>query len=159
MINGHCIGGGLNLAVCCDLRFCTEGSKFAMPAAKLALGYPFHSIRRLMAAIGPAAAKQLMFTAKSIDAATAQRLGFVQDVVPAPDLKSHVGDIATAIAENAPLTIEAMKFIGNQVMEPDPEKRDLERCDELVAAYFASEDYIEGRRSFIEKRKPVFKGR
>ena len=159
MINGHCIGGGLNLAVCCDLRICTEKSKFAMPAAKLALGYPYHAIRRLMAAIGPAAAKQLMFTGRSIDAETALRLGFVQEVVAAEQIEDHVGELAATIAGNAPLTIKAMKFIGTQVMEPDPEKRDLDRCDALVAACFASEDYVEGRRAFMEKRKPAFKGR
>ena len=159
MINGHCIGGGLNLAVCCDFRICTENSKFAMPAAKLALGYPYHAIQRLMAAIGPAAAKQLMFTAKSIDAETAFRLGFVQEVVAAERIEDHVGELAATIAGNAPLTVKAMKFIGTQVMEPDPAKRDHDRCDELVAACFASNDYVEGRRAFMEKRKPAFKGR
>lgn len=158
MINGHCIGGGLNLAVCCDLRYCTETSKFAMPAAKLALGYPYHAIRRLMAAIGPAAAKQLMFTAKAIDADEAFRLGFVQEVVPGDGLEARVGEIAVTIAGNAPLTIKAMKFIGTQVLEPEPDKRDLSRCDEMVAACFASEDYIEGRRAFMEKRKAEFQG-
>jgi len=155
MINGHCIGGGLNLAVCCDLRLCTENSKFAMPA----VGYPYHAIRRLMAAIGPAAAKQLMFTAKSIDADTAFRLGFVQEVVAAERIEAHVGELAATIANNAPLTIEAMKFIGTQVMEPDPAKRDHDKCDQLVAACFASDDYVEGRHAFMEKRKPDFKGR
>jgi enoyl-CoA hydratase/carnithine racemase len=158
MINGHCIGGGLNLAACSDLRIASESAKFAMPAAKLALGYPYHAIRRLIGAIGPAAAKQLMFTAKTIDARAAFRLGLVQEVVAADALEASVDEIAAAIAANAPLTIKAMKFIASQVAEPDPAKRDLARCDELVAACFASEDYVEGRRAFMEKRKPAFKG-
>ncbi len=159
MIHGHCIGGGLNLAVCCDLRFCSPASKFAMPAAKLALGYPIHAIRRLMRAIGPADAKRLMFTAKSIDADTAFRLGLVQEVIAQDELEGHVNTIAESIAANAPLTIKAMKFISTQVLEPDPDKRDLDHCDALVAACFASEDYVEGRSAFLEKRKPDFKGR
>ena len=159
MINGHCIGGGLNLAVCSDLRYCSEKSRFSMPAARLALGYPYDSIRRLMNAVGPSAAKQLMFTGRSIDADTAFRIGLVHKVVPEDALESHVQEVAEGIAGNAPLTIRAMKFIAGQVMEPEPARRDLDRCEELVAACFASADYVEGRTAFMEKRKPVFRGR
>lgn len=158
-INGHCIGGGLNLATCADMRIASQKSRFAMPAAKLALGYPFDAIRRLINAVGAASAKQLMFTAKSIDAEAALRLGLVQEVVAETDLDARVTELAGQISGNAPLTIKAMKFIASQVMLADPNKRDLAKCDEMVAACFSSEDYVEGRKAFIEKRKPDFKGR
>jgi len=131
MIDGHCIGGGLNLATCTDFRIASNKSKFAMPAAKLALGYPFDAIRRLMNSVGPAAAKQIMFTAKSIDAEAALRLGLVQEVVSEETLETRVTELANTIAANAPLTIRAMKFIATQVMHPDPSARDLSRCDEI----------------------------
>lgn len=159
MVNGHCIGGGLNLAACTDFRIASAKSRFAMPAAKLALGYPFDAIRRLVNAVGAASAKQMMFTAKSIDAETALRLGLIQEVVGEDALDKRVTELTDNIAANAPLTVRAMKFIATQVMQADPGARDLARCDEMVSACFASEDYIEGRTAFMEKRKPEFKGK
>lgn len=158
MIDGFCLGGGLNLAMLCDIRICSDTSQFGMPAAKLGLGYPLTSIKRLMDLVGPSAARHLMFTAERIDAPEAYRIGFVQRVVPAAELGAHVAAYAATIAANAPLTVKAMKLISAQVLK-DPADRDLDLCQSLVDACFASEDYHEGRTAFMEKRPPVFKGR
>ncbi len=158
MINGYCIGGGLNLAVTCDLRFCSEKSKFAMPAARLALGYPYPAIKRLTDVVGQGAAKDLMYSARRIDAADALRIGLVQQVVAEAELEGFVADYAGKIAGNAPLTVRTMKIIAGEVFK-DPGDRDLALCDRRVAECFASEDYKEGARAFMEKREPQFKGR
>ena len=157
MIDGYCIGGGLNLAVCCDIRICSEKSKFAMPAAKLSLGYPFSSIKRLFDVMGPGMAKHFMFTAEKISATEALACGLVQKLISEDNIDSYVKDYALTIANNAPLTIKAMKQIGIEILK-NPDERDLLLCEKLASACFDSEDYKEGRKAFMEKRKPNFKG-
>lgn len=157
MIDGYCIGGGLNLAVCCDIRICSEKSKFAMPAAKLSLGYPFSSIKRLFDVMGPGMAKHFMFTAEKISASEALACGLVQKLVSEDSIDSYVKDYALNIANNAPLTIKAMKQIGIEILK-NSDERDLLLCEKLASACFDSEDYKEGRKAFMEKRKPNFQG-
>jgi len=156
-IDGYCIGGGLNLAVCCDIRICSEKSKFAMPAAKLSLGYPFSSIKRLFDVMGPGMAKHFMFTAEKISASEALACGLVQKLVSEDSIDSYVKDYALNIANNAPLTIKAMKQIGIEILK-NSDERDLLLCEKLASACFDSEDYKEGRKAFMEKRKPNFQG-
>ena len=157
MIDGYCIGGGLNLAVCCDIRICSEKSKFAMPAAKLSLGYPFSSIKRLFDVMGPGMAKHFMFTAEKISASEALACGLVQKLLSPENIEPYVRDYALTISHNAPLTIKAMKQIGIEILK-NPDERDLLLCEQLASTCFDSEDYKEGRKAFMEKRKPNFKG-
>ena len=157
MIDGYCIGGGLNLAVCCDIRICSEKSKFAMPAAKLSLGYPFSSIKRLFDVMGPGMAKHFMFTAEKISASEALACGLVQKLVSEDSIDSYVKDYALNIANNAPLTIKAMKQIGIEISK-NSDERDLLLCEKLASVCFDSKDYKEGRKAFMEKRKPNFQG-
>jgi len=157
MIRGYCIGGGLGLAVCCDLRICSDNSTFAIPAAKLGLGYGFPGIKRLSDLVGPSFTKEIFFTARQFDAVEAQAMGLVNRVVPADRLEAYVKNYADTIGGNAPLTVNAVKFVANQTVA-DESKRDLKRCAELVQRCFDSKDYIEGRRAFMEKRKPSFTG-
>ncbi len=158
MIQGWCIGGGVSVATTCDLRVCTEDSKFGVPAAKLGLGYGIKGIRRLADLVGPSAAKEIFFTARHYTAQEALRMGLVNQVVPASELQSFVKQYAETIAGNAPLTVNSVKRIVGELLK-DPVDRDLALCDRLVAECFASQDYIEGRRAFMEKRKPNFVGR
>jgi enoyl-CoA hydratase len=157
MIRGYCLGGGVGLAVCCDLRICSDNSRFAVPAAKLGLGYGYTGIKRLSDIVGPAFTKEIFFTARQFDAAEAQAMGLVNRVVPTDELEASVRDYAGMIAANAPLTVDSVKFIVGKVVKNEFE-RDIARCTELVNQCFASNDYAEGRKAFMEKRKPVFTG-
>ncbi|HEY7389151.1 MAG TPA: enoyl-CoA hydratase [Bryobacteraceae bacterium] len=158
MIRGYCIGGGLGIAVACDLRVATEGSRFGVPAAKLGLGYGLENLRRLVDLIGPQFTAEMLFTARQFEAAEAARIGLINHLVPDAEVESYVHSIAETIAGNAPLTIRAVKGILRELAR-NPAERDSAKCDALVKACFASEDYREGRRAFLEKRKPVFTGK
>lgn len=157
MIRGYCLGGGVGLAICCDIRICTEESKFAVPAAKLGLGYGYSELKRLVDVVGPSFAMEIFYTARQFSAAEALAMGLVNRVVPDGDLESYVKTYADAIAENAPLTIRAVKATISEIMK-DESKRDMKRSQTLVEACFKSRDYEEGRKAFMEKRKPVFTG-
>jgi enoyl-CoA hydratase len=157
MIRGYCIGGGMGLASCCDLRICAPNARFAVPAAKLGLGYDFPGLKRLIDVVGPAFTKEIFFTARQFDATEAREMGFVNRVVPDEELDAYVKNYADTIAANAPLTVNAVKYIVGEVMK-DESKRNMQKCSELVAQCFASNDYAEGRKAFMEKRKPVFTG-
>jgi enoyl-CoA hydratase len=157
MIKGYCIGGGVGLAVCCDLRICSDNSRFAVPAAKLGLGYGYSGLKRLVDIVGASFAKEIFYTARQFDAQEAQTMGLVNRVVPGGELEAYVKSITDMICANAPLTIKAVKFtVGEMLM--DESKRNLARSVELVEQCFASRDYTEGRTAFMEKRKPVFTG-
>ena len=158
MIDGYCIGGGLALALCCDLRICSQASRFGLPAARLGLGYSLAGIQRLVEIVGPAFAKEIAFTARRFDAEAAFAMGLANRVVPAAALKQTVDECANSIAANAPLTIKAMKHAVGETMK-DPAERDVAGNDRLVQTCFDSDDYVEGRRAFMEKRDPAFTGR
>jgi enoyl-CoA hydratase len=158
MIQGYCIGGGMNLAVCCDLRICNEAAKFAIPAAKLGLGYGYSRVKRLLDVTSAPFAREIFFTARQFTAAEAAGMGLVNRVLPDAELEAYVTDTARQIAANAPLTVRTLKTVIAEALK-DPDDRDLATCDRMVAECFASQDYAEGRQAFKEKRKPVFTGR
>jgi enoyl-CoA hydratase len=157
MIRGYCLGGGVGVASCCDLRICSDNSKFAVPAAKLGLGYGYAGLKRLVDIVGPSFAKEIFYTARQFDAQEAYAMGLVNRVVPADELESYVKSITDMICANAPLTIKAVKAAIGEALK-DEGQRDVGRVNDMVEACFKSRDYTEGRTAFMEKRKPVFTG-
>ena len=157
MIQGYCIGGGLAVALNADVRFATPDSTFGIPAAKLGLGYGFGGVKALSDLVGPSCAKDILFSARFLDAEEALRIGLINKIVSRDELEATVRDYAHVIGGNAPLTIKAVKATVRELLR-DPEKRDLEKLNKLTKQCFDSKDYAEGRRAFMEKRKPVFRG-
>jgi len=158
MIHGYCIGGGVGLAVCADMRIADDTAKFGVPATRLGLGYGPGGVKRLMDLVGPSHVKEIFYTARHFSAQEAKEMGLVNRVVPEAELEPYVRAYCATIAENAPMTMLAVKRTVDELLTLSP-NANLAECDCLVAACFASEDYIEGRTAFMEKRKPVFKGR
>jgi enoyl-CoA hydratase len=156
-ISGYCIGGGVNVAISCDLRVASTNSIFSVPATRLGLGYRLSAMKNLTDLVGPGFAKDIFFTARRLDAAEALRIGLVNRIAEPEGLDALLAEYTTAISTGAPLTIKAGKRIIREVLKAD--SADMELAKRLILDCFESEDYIEGRRAFMEKRKPVFKGK
>jgi enoyl-CoA hydratase/carnithine racemase len=156
-IRGYCIGGGVNVAISCDMRIAASDAVFSVPAAKLGLGYRYSAMKNLVNLIGPGAAKDLFFTARRLDAQEALQLGLISRVCETEKLPALLSEYTSALAANAPITIAAAKAITKEILKPSPEL-DMALCQQLIRNCFESADYAEGRKAFMEKRKPIFKG-
>jgi len=158
-LNGHAIGGGLELALTCDIRLAARGVKLGMPPAKLGLIYSHTGLQKFLELCGPANTAELFHVGRNVDADRAGRMGLVNQVVEAEDLESRTLELAGEIAANAPLSLAGNKKVMRALRElrlGDELERELV---ELRESCFRSEDFREGVRAFAEKRKPGWKGR
>src|SRR5213593_2653904 len=159
MIHGYCVGGGVGVALTCDIRIASDDARFGIPAARLGLGYHYRGMEKLMKLVGPAYTKEIFFTARTdFSAQDALRMGLVNQVVPKAELESFTRNYALTIAKNAPLTLRSAKATVDQLVKADAE-RDLVMLEKLISDCFNSQDYQEGVKAFSEKRRPQFQGR
>jgi enoyl-CoA hydratase/carnithine racemase len=155
MIRGYCIGGGVVIASACDMRLCSHDARFGVPAARLGLGYELDNYKRLAAIVGAPLAIEMLTTARQLTAEEALQARFVSRVCPSADLEATVASYVGMIAANAPMTIRAAKMCSRAILDPSVEAD----ADAAIDACFDSEDYLEGRAAFSDKRPPKFSGR
>lgn len=159
MIGGHCIGGGLVMALNCDIRIASEGSRFAIPAAKLGLGFGSSDTRVLLNATGPGWAYEILYSGRTLTADEALDARIINRVTSTDELKSSASELAEAIARNAPLTVRASKAVIADIVVGRQQTKEKRSISRLLDACFESKDYLEGQNAFKEKRTPKFDGR
>ncbi len=157
-IRGVCMGGGLGLAAACDLRFCRDDARFRMPAGRLGLGYGIAGVERFLTVIGLQNTLDIFFSARVFDAADALRMGFVSRVSNAADHEAQVDEWCRQVADNAPLTLRALKRTAIARAGHAHDEQEMQAVHAAIAACFASDDYREGALAFMEKRAPRFSG-
>jgi enoyl-CoA hydratase len=158
MIRGYCLGGGLLVALHCDMRLAADSARLGIPAAKLGIAYTLSGVQKVVDLVGPAFAKEMLYTARQFNAGEAQAMGLLNRVVPEAELESFTRSYCSTMAENAPLSITAAKGVIAELVKPRAEI-DRAKCDALGKICMDSEDFVEGRRAFAEKRKPAFRGK
>jgi enoyl-CoA hydratase/carnithine racemase len=158
MIFGFCMGGAMAVAMACDLRFAAEGSRFGIPAARLSIIYGADSVGQLVDLVGPAYAKDILYSARTVEDHEAFAMGFIQRLVPAADLERYTYDYLRKVCDNAPLSVRGAKVTIESYLHGLTDER-RKKLKELAIEATESEDYKEGTRAFLEKRTPRFQGR
>jgi enoyl-CoA hydratase/carnithine racemase len=158
MIRGYCLGAGVNIANACDLRIGADDARVGIPAARVGLGYRVSSTKNLIDTVGPAHAREMLLTGRQFTAAQAKDMGLLHHVVPVAGLDAFTRKLCEEMAANAPLTMRTAKRLIHGLTR-SPREFDMEKAKAWVKECFESADYAEGRRAFMEKRKPVFQGK